>query len=451
MSDHPILALDLGTSSVRALVLDATARPLFGALARRPVAVAVDDDGAATLDAPSYLAALVDCIDELAAGGRLDGVGLVAASSQWHSVLPVNPAGVPVGPVLTWLDGRPVPAPDARRPADEHAFHRRTGCWWHPLYWTVRLPWLRDRLGAGVAGFRGLPEFVLGALLEEAPMSVSLASGTGLLDIAALRWDAEATELAGVRDAELPPLAPADWRGRLRAQYAVRWPALGGAGWAPPTGDGAASNVGSGAADARRAGITVGTSAAVRVIQDAPHGQPLPDLPETLWRYRVDHDRTVTGVAFSAGGNLYAWARRVLRLPEGPALEAALEAVDLDELPWVDPRLGGDRPPGRAPAGSGELRRIGFATSAVEILAALMEGVCRQVATGLAQIESTLDAPVDAMLAGGAVAASAWWRTEFERALAPRKVHHVAQPEVGATGAALVAIGRPEAPIGVDS
>ncbi|HEY3007386.1 MAG TPA: FGGY family carbohydrate kinase [Micromonosporaceae bacterium] len=442
MSDHPILALDLGTSSVRALVLDGVARPLPGALARRPVTVAVDDDGSATLDGPSYVAALIDCLDELATAGRLDGVALVAASSQWHSVLPVDASGSPLGPVLTWLDGRPTAPAGARPPADEDAFHQRTGAWWHPLYWTVRLPWLRSRLGPSIGGFRGLTEFVLGALLEEAPMSVSVASGTGLLDIATLQWDAEAIELAAVRPGELPPLAPADWRGRLRPQFARRWPALSDAGWAPPTGDGAASNVGSDAADVRRVGITVGTSAAVRVVQDAPAGQPLPHLPAGLWRYRVDQRRTVSGVAFSAGGNIYAWARPVLRLPEGPELEAALVATTPDDLPWADPRLGGDRPPGRLPPGSGELRGIGFATTAVEIFAALMEGVCRQVAAGLGEIESTLDGPVEVMLGGGAAAASAWLRAAFERKLAPRRVIHVGQPEVGATGAALVAIGR---------
>jgi gluconokinase len=451
MSDQSILALDMGTSSVRALVLDAAARPLPDALARRPVAVSVDDDGAATLDGPSYLAAVVDCLDELAAADRLDGVGLVAVSSQWHSVVPVDAGGAPLGPVLTWLDARPSAAAGARRPADAVAFHQRTGAWWHPLYWTVRVPWLRARLGGAVAGFRGLTEYVLGALLDDAPMSVSLASGTGLLDLAAVDWDAEAVTLAGARAGELPPLAPADWLGRLRPQFARRWPALGGAGWAPPTGDGAASSVGSGVADASRACVTVGTSAAVRVIQDALAGAPLPVLPYALWRYRVDQAHTVTGVAFSAGGNLYEWARRVLRLPAGPALETALAAVQPADLPWADPRLGGDRPPGDVSAGSGQLRGIGFATSGVDIFAALMAGVCRQVATGLAKVESTLDAPVDVMLGGGAVAASAWWRAAFERALAPRRVTHVAQPEVGATGAALVAIGRLGATNGADS
>jgi gluconokinase len=446
-----ILALDLGTSSVRALVLDPSARPLPGALARRKVAVRVDADGAGTLDADAYLGLLVECLDELSAAGRLAGVALVAASAQWHSVLPLDPGGAPAGPVLTWLDSRPrppagaAPTPSARAPGgpeDPEAFHARTGAWWHGLYWTVRLPWLRERFGAPPPKFCGLGEYVLGRLLETAPMSVSQASGTGMLDLRRLDWDEEACALAGARRDELPELAPVGWRGRLRAEYARRWPALAEAGWAAPVGDGAASNVGSGAADASRVAVTVGTSAAVRLVQAVREGDPLPPLPEHLWRYRVDHERIVTGAAYSNGGNLYAWAQRALRLPDEAALEEALSRVPADSDVRADPRLGGDRPPGTAPAGSGALHGIGFTTTATDILAALLGAVCDRVADDIVALESTVDAQVTVMLGGGAVTASPWWRRKFRIALTPRSVQDVAQPEVGATGAAIIASGR---------
>jgi gluconokinase len=441
MTDNPrILALDLGTSSVRALVLDPSASPLPGALARRKITVRVDAHGAATIDPAAYLAELVACLDELADGGCLDGVGLAAASAQWHSVLPLGADGEPAGPVLTWLDSRPRPAGGG--PADPAAFHARTGTWWHGLYWSVRLPWLRARLDGRAVRFVGLAEYVLSKLLDEAPMSVSQASGTGLLDLSRLDWDDEACALAGVRPGELPPLAPAGWRGRLRDDLARRWPALAGVAWTAPVGDGAASNIGSGAGDVRTAAVTVGTSAAVRLVQPSPPGAPLPPIPPGLWRYRLDHDRIVTGAAYSNGGNLYAWANRELRLPPGPALEEALSRVPADTGLRADPRLGGDRPPGSTPAGSGQVRGIGFTTTAVDVLAALLTAVCRQVAEDVAELESTLDAPVAVMLGGGAVAASAWWRRQFAIALTPRSVQDVAQPEVGATGAAMIATGQ---------
>ena len=184
------------------------------------------------------------------------------------------------------------------------------------------------------------------------------------------------------------PLAPIGWRGRLRPEYARRWPQLAEARWTAPVGDGAASNVGSGCVDPSRAAVTVGTSAAVRLIQPVPAGAELPPLPEQLWRYRVDHEYVVTGAAYSSGGNLFAWAKRELRLPGGAELEAALARVPADGRVMANPRFGGDRPPGLAPAGSGELRGLSFGTTAVDILAGLMTGLCRLVAEDLAVLES---------------------------------------------------------------
>ncbi|MFC4017557.1 FGGY family carbohydrate kinase [Micromonospora sp. GCM10011542] len=437
-----ILALDLGTSSVRGLVLDGDTEPLPGALARRRVSLAIGDDGTGTLSGPGYLACLVECLDELADGGHLRDIDLVAVSAQWHSVVPLDQDGTPLGPVLTWLDTRPTPVGGATGPADPADYHQRTGSWWHRSYWSVRLPWLRERSGTPIARFVGLPEYVLGELLDHVPMSISQASGTGLLDLATLRWDEEALALAGARTQELPPLAGVDWRGRLRPDLARRWPQLAQAHWCPPVGDGAASNVGSGCVDPSRAAVTVGTSAAVRLMQRIPAGEPLPRLPDQLWRYRVDHDHVVTGAAYSSGGNLFAWAERELRLPKGAELDAALALVPAGGGRPADPRFGGDRAPGLAPAGTGELRGLSFGTTAVDILAGLMQGLCEMVAADLAVLESTVDRSVQVVLGGGAVAASVWWRQAFATALAPRPVSHQRNPEIGATGAALVALGR---------
>ncbi|WP_235944856.1 FGGY family carbohydrate kinase [Verrucosispora sioxanthis] len=435
-----ILALDLGTSSVRGLVLD-DAQPLPGALARRRMVLTVDDEGAGTLDVRAYLAGLIECLDELHGQGWLDGVQLVAVSGQWHSVVPLSATDEPLGPVLTWLDTRPEPPATAVGPADPDAFHQRTGTWWHRCYWSVRLPWLRARTGTRIARFTGLVEYVLGRLLAEAPMSMSQASGTGLLDLHTLDWDPEARALAGSDGADLPELAPATGTAgcaRSTAGGGRRWPGPLGAA----TGDGAASNVGSGCVDPTRAAVTVGTSSAVRLLQRMPTSAGSTVLPHRLWRYRVDHDHVVTGVAYSSGGNLFAWADRELRLPTGRALEEALALLPPDGGRPANVRFGGDRPPGIRPAGLGELRGLGFGTTAVEMLAGLMYGVCEQVVEDLVVLESTVGRPVEVVLGGGAIAASTWWREAFAAVLAPRPVRFARHPEIGATGAALVATGR---------
>ncbi|RQW83924.1 carbohydrate kinase, partial [Micromonospora globispora] len=87
-------------------------------------------------------------------------------------------------------------------------------------------------------------------------------------------------------------------------------------------------------------------------------------------------------------------------------------------------------------------RGLGFGTTAVDILAGLMTGLCRMVADDLAVLESTVEQPTEVVLGGGAVAGSVWWRQAFAAAFAPRPVWHQRNPEIGATGAALVALGR---------
>ena len=69
-----ILALDLGTSSARALVLSAAdAAPVPGALARYKISPTYATGGSATLDLHEYVEGLLGCLDELQQNGHLDG------------------------------------------------------------------------------------------------------------------------------------------------------------------------------------------------------------------------------------------------------------------------------------------------------------------------------------------------------------------------------------------
>src|SRR6266498_3916767 len=115
-------ALDLGTSSVRALLVSGAGEPLPDALARRPTRMEIDDDGRAELDPDAVVAALGDCADELSERGHLRQVTDVAMSCAWHSVI-----GVGAGAQLADQPGR---------------LQAATGALPHTTYWTVKVPWL---------------------------------------------------------------------------------------------------------------------------------------------------------------------------------------------------------------------------------------------------------------------------------------------------------------------
>jgi gluconokinase len=440
VADGRVLALDLGTSSVRALVFDGRGVALPGVLARRPTRLEITDDGKAELDPDEVVAAVGECLDELAGKGGLDAVEQVATSCAWHSVIALDGAGRRRTGALTWADTRAAGIlAELRERADLDRLQAVTGARPHTLYWTVKLPWLARELSPAPARYLGLAEYVTGELLGDQHASPSMASGTGLLDLAAAAWDGPAMELAGVDERALPALAGTGWTGRLGREGARRWPALAGAAWQPATGDGAASNVGAGCVSADRVAINVGTSAAIRAVQPAGEAGP---LHRELWRYLVDDRRVVSGAAFSGGGNLYAWLRQVTTLPAEGSVEAELATVPPGSRGVVVmPYHAGSRPPLDLAAGSGTIGGLSLATTATEILAATLEAVCYRLAAGYEALASSLPAAPEVVASGGAIVASPWWQQTLADVLG-RPVRVVDEPEASARGAALLALGQ---------
>jgi gluconokinase len=444
VADARVLALDLGTSSVRALVFDGGGVALPDVLARRPTHLELTDDGKAELDPDEVVAAIGECLDELAARGELDAVEQVATSCAWHSVIAVDGDGRRQTGALTWADTRASPlVAELRSRADLDRLHAVTGTRPHALYWTVKLPWLARELSPAPASYLGLSEYVTGELLGDQRASPSMASGTGLLDLGAAAWDGPAMELAGVDERALPVLAGKGWTGRLEPDGARRWPMLAGATWHPVTGDGAASNVGAGCVSPDRVAINVGTSAAIRAVQPADEAGP---LHRELWRYLVDDRRVVSGAAFSGAGNLYSWLRQVTTLPVEGSVEDALATVPPGSRGVVVmPYHAGSRPPLDLAAGSGAITGISLATTAVEILAATLEAVCYRLAAGFDALAATLPGEPQVVASGGAMVASPWWQQTLADVLR-RPVRVVDEPEASARGAALLALGQTTEP-----
>jgi len=439
MQERRVLALDLGTSSVRALLVSGDGEAVPDVLARRPTNLEIDDDGRAELDPDEVVAALGDCIDDLAAQGHLRRVTDVAMSCAWHSVIAVDAARQPLTGALTWADTRAAGlVAELRRRIDPARLQAATGALPHATYWTVKIPWLARTLRPAPSGYLGLAEYVTGALLGEGRASVSQASGTGLLDLESMRWLDEALELAGVDQHAIPELLEPGWTGQLEGKAARRWPALADAVWHAPVGDGAASNFGAGCVTPDRAAINLGTSGAVRVVHEVAT-----PLTRELWRYRVDERRLVTGAAFSGGGNLYAWARAVLNLPAHEQVEAALAEVPPGAHGVrVLPYFAGSRAPLDLAAGSGVIAGLSMATTAVEIVAATLEAISFQLASGVEALERALWASpgsIEMVASGGAVVPSTWWQQTLANVLG-RPVRVVDEPEAFVRGAALLAL-----------
>src|SRR5690349_12234556 len=321
-----VIAVDVGTSSARASAYADDGRAVPGLHHRVPYEPRVTADGGVEHEPRALLAAVATCLDAVCARAGRAHVRGVGVTTFWHGLCGVDADGDVVTPIYMWADSRS--ARDAallRDALDETALHARTGCHFHSSYWPAKLRWLareRPALVRRVARWGSFGEFLELTLFGEAATSVSIASATGLFDIATGAWDPEALVAAEIEPSRLFRVVDrAEARRGLRADWAARWPALHAAPWFAAVGDGAASNVGSDCITPDRIALNVGTSAALRVATD---GSRRP--PRGLWRYAIDRSHLLLGGATSEGGNVYAWWRQTLRLPHDDATLEQLPA-----------------------------------------------------------------------------------------------------------------------------
>ncbi len=441
------LAVDIGTSSVRALAVDGLGRTVNEVEAQIPYEVNATTDGGVTFPAPDLFDLLAACLDLVMAnlGPRAGDFVAVGVTSFWHSLLGVDDRGEPVMPILYWADTRSAhDAARLRREMPEEAVIARTGCRFHSSYWPAKLRWLahaEPATFAAAAGFVGPGEYLLRRLCgqEGRVASVSMASGTGLLDVHRLVWDEEVAALARVDPAALPPLDLAPSGFRLSEACAERWPQLRDVPWFPALGDGACANVGSGAIGPGRIALTMGTSGAMRLALPAPPEATWSFNPR-LWAYRLDRERAILGGALSNGGNLLNWMRSLLDTPvDGPLMDAAAalepDAHGLTVLPFV----AGERSPAWHDTAHGVVAGLTLSTRPEHLLRAGMEAVAYRFAT-LYRNLLPLAAPEHTVVAnGGAILQSPAWQQIIADALGHPLLALPPDDEASARGAALMA------------
>src|SRR5438105_804933 len=389
-----ILALDVGTSSTRTLLFDAASNTLPNVLAQRPYQLTTSNEGEVSVDPDALVAVVHQTIDDALemAGPLAKHIGAVAIDTFWHGLMGVDADNRPLTPLILWEDTRPrAAAVELRKQLDETAIHARTGARLHASYWPAKLRWLATQAPdtfSRVAQWLSFGEYLYRHFLGRSVCSLSMASGTGMLQTHARAWDTELMEVLDVRPEQLPPLGDLHESVQgLTPTYAAAWPTLRTVPWFPAIRDGAAACVGSGCASIENWSLTIGTSSAIRVVL-APE-QVVP--PMGLWLYLIDAKRAVLGGALSEGGNMLTWLDSVLKLPvlaEAEELVAPLppDGHGLTILPFIS----GERSLGWHADARMTIMGIQAHTSPATLLRAGMEALAYQLGAVYEQVRDAL-------------------------------------------------------------
>ena len=440
-----VLAIDVGSSSVRGTLFDARARAVEGVASREEHMLHSAADGAAEEIAEHVLERVDRVIDELlrATGPLGSQIAAVGMDTLASTVLGVDSEGHPATPIYTYADMRPSREVDAlRRDLDVTAVYQRTGCPLHTAYVPARLLWLR----------RTLPDIVrrvhhwvdVGTFLymnwfgrSDVPVSYSIASWSGLLDRHRMRWDVKLLDHLKVSTDMLPGLADYTRPERgLAAPFAGRWPVLRNLPFFLAVGDGAAANVGSGCLGTARVALTVGTSGAIRVLLSGE----TPEVPSGLWAYRLGATHTLLGGSFNEGGNVFDWAMNTLRLPPAGDLDDALQSLRPDGHGLrMLPFLAGERSPGWSTGSTGVITGLRLSTTPLQILQAALEAVAYRFGMVWDILAPFAEEHAQVIASGGAISRSPYWQQLMADVL-QRPVAVCPQSEATSRGTAILAL-----------
>jgi gluconokinase len=433
-----VIALDVGSSSVRASLRDATGRPLRGRTVQVPLGLTTDGSGGSTLAFDRLLEVLSVALDQLVArsGPALARVVAVGTSCFLHSVAGLDAGGRPITPLLTWADTTSADAATGlRAQLDARSTWQQTGCPIHASYWPAKIVRLRATPGPGVRSFAGAPTLLFEALTGIRAIDLSEASGTGLLDRRPGDWHAGLLAELDLDVAALPPIAGPWASARLKGWSADRWPALAGVPWFVPWSDAWCGNVGLGQGPGQGAALQVGTSGAMRVIV----GDPVAEVPDGLFAHRLPDGTALVGGQLSEGGGTIATLAGLLGRSA-----ARLDAAATDLPPdghglTVLPFLSGERGPGYHAGARGVIAGLHLATTAADVHLAVLEAIAYRFAELDRRLAGFLGDVPEVVAAGGAVGRSSLLAGILAAALG-RPIGLSADPEASTRGAALVAL-----------
>jgi gluconokinase len=410
--DAVVIGIDIGTTSTKAVAYDSRGLPGASSSVSYPLHDPAPDQ--AEQDPDEILGAVYETVAHVVA--RVDRpIRGMSFSSAMHSLLGLDPTGTPLTPSITWADSRASAQAERLRASPRGLqLHRRTGTPIHPMSPLTKLLWFREqepKLFEQVRHWVGIKDYVLRQLCGVLVTDHSLASGTGLLDIHQLAWDAEALRLAGVSSEQLPELVPT-----TAVLPAITPSAAARTGLPRETevivgaGDGPLANLGLGAVHPGVAVCSIGTSGAIRVTVEDPSVDP----HGGVFCYALTERRWVVGGATNNGGVVLAWAGQALApdlgdQPEEQLLELAAQVPVGSGGLIMLPYLLSERAPQWSSLPLGAYVGLSREHNRGHLVRAALEGVCQQLALVLQAVRDAGNRVWEVRATGG-FARSPMWR-----------------------------------------
>ena len=410
ITDHTFLGLDLGTSELKALLIDAQQQVIASVGAKltvqRPHPLWSEQSPM------QWWTALEAVMDQLkhehsAALHRVAGIGL---SGQMHGAVLLDEQSQVLRPAILWNDGRS--GSECKSLHDlVPDLSRITGNLAMPGFTAPKLLWVRAHEPECFAQTRKvlLPKDWLRLKLSgEAVSDMSDAAGTLWLDTGRRAWSQAMLEACGLTEAHMPRLVEGSAiSSHLLPEWSARWglpkdvPIAGGAG------DNAASAVGMGLVKPGQGFVSLGTSGVVFVCGES--FAPNPEQAVHAFCHALPNSWHQMSVMLSAASAV-TWATRLLGFGhEGELIHAAstLDDGGRTRAPVFLPYLSGERSPLNNPLATGSWQGLTSHHERADLAYAVAEGVGFGLLDGMLTLQGNQQLKALSLVGGGA--RSGWW------------------------------------------
>ncbi len=401
------LGIDLGTSGVKALIIDDDQTVVVSA--NEPLDVTRPQPGWSEQDPAAWIAATERALDQLAQanGAALSAVRGIGLSGQMHGATLLDAADDVIRPCILWNDTRAhaeAAALDAMP-----GFRAISGNIVFPGFTAPKLDWVRRHEPDAFARVRKvlLPKDYLRLWLTgDHVADMCDASGTAWLDTGARSWSPTLLGATEMPVEAMPRLVEStEAAGALRGALASRWGMRPDVIVAGGAGDSAASAVGVGAVEDGAAFVSLGTSGVVLAANDAY--RPMPESAVHTFCHAIPGAWHQIGVMLTAASAL-TWHAGIVG---GTPTELIDELGDSLRAPGPTtflPYLSGERTPHNSATIRGLFAGLAHETDRAALTQAVLEGVAFAMRDNLEALRQAGADPVRVMAVGGGSRSHYW-------------------------------------------
>lgn len=382
------LGIDLGTSGVKAMLIDGDQR-VVGSATGKDVATARPHAGWSEQDPADWIRATEEAIAGLRAAhpAELSAVRGIGLSGHMHGATLLDAEDKVLRPCIMWNDTR-----SHREAASLDAdprFREITGNIVFPGFTAPKLAWVKNNEPDIFAKVRWvlLPKDFLRVWLTGEHLSeMSDSAGTSWLDTGARKWSSELLAATDLEERQMPGLVEGtDAAGTLRPELAAKWGLGESVVVAGGAGDNAASACGMGTVREGAAFVSLGTSG-VLFAANARY-LPNPESAVHAFCHALPDTWHQMGVILSATDALN-WHSRVTGASAADLTKELGETLQAPSGVTFLPYLSGERTPHNDAAIRGAFLGLGHESGRVVLTQAVLEGVSFAIRDSLEALKS---------------------------------------------------------------